>query len=336
MRTIVQTPEFSAALIILSLVCATTCNLAAQEGVKVVSYYGYEDCIELRNVQTRVVLCPAAGGRVLEYSLNGVNAIYNPPGEEGWIWKQGGKSGTMNAGRFDIGPEQIVPKRDLLWQGRWKGEITGRYSARMISPEDPSTGVRLTREFKLDERTSRLDCTQIIKNISSSSKDYCHWSRTFAVGGGYCVVPISSPSRFPNGYVMYEAGSLMNFRPVDPAVVAEEGFLKIGPTPKNPKLGMDSMTGWFAYLAPNNLLFVKSYQTYPNRVYNEVAGLTISIWFPDGPMVELEPIGPRERLEPGEQGAFTETWRLSDYPSPKSMSEVRPKVVAKRVEELTR
>ena len=41
----------------------------AAEGAKVVSFYGYDDCIQLRNDQVSVVLCPAAGGRVLEYSL---------------------------------------------------------------------------------------------------------------------------------------------------------------------------------------------------------------------------------------------------------------------------
>ncbi|MGD9857447.1 MAG: hypothetical protein AB7U20_21100, partial [Planctomycetaceae bacterium] len=48
----------------------------------------------------------------------------------------------------------------------------------------------------------------------------------------------------------------------------------------------------------------------PDRVYNEVAGLTMSIWYPDGPMCELEPIGPRERLAPGKEASFTETWWL--------------------------
>ena len=42
-----------------------------------------------------------------------------------------------------------------------------------------------------------------------------------------------------------------------------------------PKLGMDSYAGWFCYLMKNDLMFVKRYPTYPDRVYNEVAGLTI-------------------------------------------------------------
>ena len=40
-----------------------------------ITYVGYPDCIELSNATTRVVLCPV-GGRVLEYSLRGKNALY--------------------------------------------------------------------------------------------------------------------------------------------------------------------------------------------------------------------------------------------------------------------
>ena len=40
------------------------------------------------------------------------------------------------------------------------------------------------------------------------------------------------------------------------------------------------------------------------------AALTISVWYPKKEMVELEPIGPRERLKPGEKSSFTETWYL--------------------------
>ena len=63
---------------------------------------------------------------------------------------------------------------------------------------------------------------------------------------------------------------------------------------------------------------MKSFKVDPDRVYNEVAGLTISVWYPDGPMCELEPIGPMERLAPGEAGSFTETWMLFSQAFPKA------------------
>ena len=260
--------------IMISAILAWTGFLRAE----IVTFYGYEDCIRLENASVRVTLCPAAGGRVLEYAFQGRNVLYLPPGDEGWRMTDPAERGPMHAGRFDIGPEHIVPKRPLLWMGKWHGEeIDGRH-ARLISPEDPHTGVQLVREFVLAANGSRLECKQIIRNRSQDVKEYCHWSRTFAVGGGFCVLPTTMPSRFPNRYVMYQSRGLINFRPQDPAISLIENYLIVGPTPAFPKLGMDSLAGWFAYLAPNNLIFVKSFPAYRNRVYNEVAGLTTSIW----------------------------------------------------------
>ena len=73
----------------------------------------------------RAVLCPAAGGRVLEFSIQGKNALWlNPDGV--------GKANDTSAGRFDIGPERILPQRNVLFRGTYKGEITSARSAKLI------------------------------------------------------------------------------------------------------------------------------------------------------------------------------------------------------------
>ncbi|MEZ6136746.1 MAG: hypothetical protein R3C53_17765 [Pirellulaceae bacterium] len=151
-----------------------------------------------------------------------------------------------------------------------------------------------------------------------------------------CIVPLSgkeAPSRFPNSYVRYDPpGSLVNLRPQDPNIRREGDFLVISDHPQYPKLGFDSYVGWLAYLAPQDLLFVKQFPTYPDRVYNEAAGLTISVWYPDKSMVELEPIGPRERIGPGESAEFTETWYLHAYSFPSEPPD--PSEIAKVVDQL--
>ena len=73
---------------------------------------------------------------------------------------------------------------------------------------------------------------------------------------------------------------------------------------------------------PNNTLFVKRFATFTDRVYNEAAGLTISVWYPTGARIELEPIGPRERLQPNESASFTEDWWLLPFPYPQQGQQV--------------
>lgn len=301
-------------------ICALLIAVAGRAATagEVVSFLGYKEAIELRNGSVRVVLCPEVGGRVLEYSLKGTNVLHVSDDEKAW---QPGDRPASSAGRFDIGPEYIVPKRQSLWSGKWTYKITGPRSAVLTSSEDSATGVRLTRDFQLDAESSHLKCVQTIHNVSRSATEWCHWSRTFAVGKGICVIPLTPAdqppqSRFPKGYVMYEGRGLINVLPDDPNIRSHKHSLQIYPTPKQPKLGFDSYAGTIFYAAPNDLLFTKRFRTWPDRVYNEVAGLTISVWYPNREMVELEPIGPREKLQPGESASFTEDWYLHEFPFP--------------------
>ena len=302
--------------------CAATC----MDGAALADHSGYTDCIRLENNNTRVVLGPHCGGRVLEYSWNGVNVLATDP-------KQNGKTGMHNpyAGRFDIGPEMIVPDHPILWNGAWQAEIIGPRAARLTSQEDPATGLQLIREFRLDKTGAHLSCTQIMKNISTETKEYCYWSRTLALGGGIVLIPLTPNTHLPRNYVMYKPGRLVNFLPDDPNIRTRGGFLEITGTPEYPKLGMDSMAGWFAYLMKSNLLFVKRYPTFPDRVYNDAAGLTISIYYLRKQMCELEPIGPRETIRPGASAAFTEDWWLLPYPFPENREHVNLKHLARTV-----
>jgi len=76
------------------------------------------------------------------------------------------------------------------------------------------------------------------------------------------------------------------------------------------------------YLTPNDLAFIKKFPTYPKRRYWEMIGMTISLWYVENresdnlSACELEPIGPREDISPGESASFTEEWFLLDYPFP--------------------
>jgi CubicO group peptidase (beta-lactamase class C family) len=287
---------------------------------KFIDYHGYKQAVELTRGNVRAVLCPQVGGRPLEFSIDGKNALY--------LDEQEGKATgqpVVTAGRFDIGPELTTPPRPKLFAGEWTAEISGEYSTRLISQRDDNTGVQLIRDFELKDATRRrglLSCRQTIINVSNETKEYCHWGRSFAVGGGICLIPLEGKSRFPSKYALYEDGGLINVKAKDDNIRERDGFLEILGPPRKPKLGFDSYAGWLAYLMPGDLLFIKRFATYPDRVYNEAAGLTISVWYPPGNRVELEPIGPRERLAPGLAASFTEEWYLQPYLFPKNGEQV--------------
>jgi CubicO group peptidase (beta-lactamase class C family) len=304
---------------------------------KFIEYHGYKQAVELRRGDVRAVLCPEVGGRPLEFSIGGKNVLYLDE-QEGK--PTNGRPPAVTAGRFDFGPEMTTPSHPKLFGGEWTAEISGEHSARLISQRDDNTGVQLIRDFELKATTGGgapwLSCKQTIVNVSNEVKEYCHWGRSFAQGGGICVIPLEGKSRFPGKYALYEEGSTINVKAKDDNIRERDGYLEILGPPRKPKLGFDSYAGWLAYLMPGDLLFVKRFATYPDRVYNEAAGLTISVWYPPGNRVELEPIGPRERLEPGQAASFTEEWHVQSYPFPKNGEQIDLGKLRKEVDALSK
>ncbi len=288
-----------------------------------IDYAGYTDCVYLENADTRVVLGHHFGGRVLEYAYKGENILALDPRQDGWTYQAGEKPRMgPSGGRFDIGPENTFPAHPQLWYGAWTADITSSGSARMTSVADVDSGLQLERHFALAPDSSHLACKQVIKNISDHEVRTCHWSRTFGKGHGICVVPLSPYSRFPKKYIMYGPGPVMDYQPDDPHITVDDDFLVMWDTPARPKLGIDAYVGWFAYLMPNDLMLVKGFPTYPDRVYNEMAGITISLWYFKDFVCELEPIGPMEILEPGAQASFIENWWIAPFSFPEKRSEV--------------
>ncbi len=299
-----------------------------------VQFLNYPDCIELRNEGgTVAVLCHQVGGRVLSYSHQGIESLYIDPKEKQWT--PGGKIKPTSAGRFDIGPEYLIPKRHELWNGEWQAEIIGPRAARLTSKPSAAAGVRLVREFRLAADSSKLECKQIIENTSDETRSWCHWGRMFAVHGGIGVVPLTPErQRFPKGYIMMRGRDEMLINPEDKNIRRRGDFLEILGPPAEPKLGFDSFAGWFAYQMPNDLAFVKTYKTYPDSLYGEIAGLTISIWYPDADKIracELEPIGPMETLLPGARASFTENWHLIPNKFPKQGEQLDLEALAEKV-----
>ena len=316
--------RFSTALLTLVVVWLTRALpvFSDEPGARVINFFGYEDSIELYNEDCSVKLTPAVGGKVMSYQLNGKEALFVIPEEAGFRYDPNSSDRIKSSGgRFDFGLELDVPPRTELWVGPWEGEISGRRQATLTSPHHDATGVQVIREFTLAAKGTHLRCKQTLINVSDRTVSYSHWGRTFANSDGIVVIPLSDWSRYRNHYVWMETRTLVNIAPEDPHISIRDNCLVITGAPKFAKLGMDSKEGWFSYLMPHDLLFVKKYPVCPDRRYAERVPMTISIWYKDDyhenqSVTELEPIGPQEIMAPGERSSFTEEWYLVDHAFP--------------------
>lgn len=307
--------------ILIPLLAYNLCT--SQVTVKTVEAFGYQNCIELKNSKVKVIVDPNVGGRILSYELNGKNILFENLGLNGKIWKKGDPKFEVSGGRFDIGPEKTAPARESFHTS-WKAEITGKNSARLTSPIDTVLGVQLIRDFILSDNSSHLQCIQHIKNTSTKTQHYAHWSRTFAKGGGICLVPLNPNSRLPKGYAIYQPNStLIDYNPPqEENLRVREGILEMIGTPSQPKFVMDSNAGWLAYNSKDNLLFIKKFKANENKIYGDVLSNQVSIWYYQEEKCEIEPIGPLESILPGKTVSYTEDWWLMEhrYPEDKKIN----------------
>lgn len=279
----------------------------------------YGNCPVLDNGIVRVVLCPEVGGRIMEYSRAGKNALWVSELESSEQPLPRADNGTVrfpfggpSAGRFDVGPEHVTPKRPVLFLGEWTSERISEWHVRLTSQPCPKSQLQLKRDIVLDTDSSRLQITQHIHNVGQEILRRCHWSRTFANSAGVAVIPLTEPSSLPNQYMRYQGGNLVLW-PQDDNLIRRDGFAILRAPPKTTKYGFDTEAGWLAHLQESGLVFVKQFPVWPERAYGEVSSFTLATWTPEsGDKVELEPIGPLETISPGESASYTETWWIFD------------------------
>lgn len=291
-----------------------------------------EQTVAVSNGTVRVVADPQHGGRLIAYGPEGGNILQDDLEHPEWLFPDNVHWTGPAGGRFDIGPEETVPAHPALWSGPWSADRPDPLRIRLTSPKDEASGLQLIRDFVLDPSSTRLRCTQTMRNISDKPLRRSYWGRTLVDRGGISIVPLNPESRFPHGYVTYSdwRTNQISLKPKDPSVTVRDGFAIVGPGLET-KLGFDGIAGWIAYLSPKGVLFVKRYAVFPDRRYTGVAGLTASLWSDGKRLVEIEPLGPEEHLAPGESTSFSEEWWLLPFPFPGSVEKVDPLAVAQIV-----
>lgn len=294
-----------------------------------------EQAVMVDNGKVRVIADPLHGGRLLAYGPEGGNVLQDNLQHPEWLFPDNVHWTGPAGGRFDIGPEEVVPAHPALWTGPWSADRPDALRIRLTSPQDAASGLQLIRDFVLDRDSTRLRCTQTMRNITDRPLRRSYWGRSLVDRAGVTVVPLNPDSRFPHGYVTYTGWktNMIALKPKEAAVVIRDGCAIVDAAKLETKLGFDGNAGWIAHLAPNGTMFVKRYVVHPDRRYTGVAGLTASLWSDGKSILEIEPLGPEEHLLPGESASFSEEWWLLPYPYPGDAAKVDVLEVTKFVEQ---
>lgn len=285
------------------------------KGVIAITHTGWDGSFLLNaaSPSVKAVIAPAVGGRIVHYSLEGENILWENPDAFGKTLANATAPFSVGGYQCDLGPELRLPPIAAhrgLWMGVHQGTVPRHYTVRTVSEPDAALGIQMEKEIVMDADTGELGLVQRMKNISAREVAFCLWDRTLCQGGGFAFFPLNKKSRFPAGWSLrgkFEGRMFYDgVKPASPQVRVLDRVLVARCEGEPTKLGADSDAGWIAY-ARGRLLFVKYFPWFPKGEYTD-GGNSVELYFDH--RAELEPLSPEIRLKPGASYDFPEMWVL--------------------------
>jgi hypothetical protein len=271
------------------------------------NYLGWDNCFFLSGSAVRAVIVPNAGGRIVQYSLNGENVLFERLGQPSARADLGGY-------QCDVGPElRRLPPHEQLWAGPYEAEPSEDFGVILKSQADAKLGVAVEKEVMIDPESGDLGITQRLRNVSSAEISYCLWDRTLCKGGGFAFFRLKKKSQFPAHWSLRQGtqGSYTydGAKPQSPNVKVLNGVLIAKCEGEPTKIGADTDAGWIAYVR-GRWLFVKYFPYSAKGSYSD-GGNSVELYF-DHQVAELEPLSPEVKLKSGESYDFPEKWTLTE------------------------
>jgi hypothetical protein len=283
-------------------------------GIELRNYTGWEQSIYINATEKPVqaVVVPAVGGRVVHFSLDGENVLFENPASQGKTMDGSREEFWLGGYQCDVGPQRNdLPAHLQLMQGQDQWNLKGDFAARVTSPSNNDLGIVVEKDFLLAPDTGDLGIMQRMRNISDKDVSYFMRDRTLCRGGGFVFFPLNPSSRFKAGWSQRRPADGKNYYDGDHPNVLQarvlDGVLVVMASGDVTKLGADSMAGWIAY-AQGKLLFVKYFPYFARGNYSD-SGNTVEVYY-DQRAVELSPLSPETKLAPGQNYTFPEKWLL--------------------------
>ena len=297
-----------------------------------ISYRGWENTYRISNATVELVVLADVGPRVLSYAfVGGENIFHEIPEQAGlaggsefrlygghrlWIWPEVDR--TYFA---DNSPVAVSQDHTLV-----------RFTAPLESAS-PGSSLQKELEIQLDEQGSRVTLNHCVTNRDSRPTELAPWAPTMMRAGGRAVLPF--PPRAAMDKDHFQSVGPLTLWPftdfADSRWILGTEYIQLRQQ-RNPACrfqeqmtGVYNPAGWGAYFL-NGTLFVKSAPVTPGAVYPDF-GCNFEV-FTNLDFLELESLGPKVQLNPGETIRHTESWTLfRNVPAGEDDSWIRSTIV---------
>jgi hypothetical protein len=302
---------------------------------------GDEDLPLLRVSNDTVVLvfAPTVGGRLLSATLGGIEVLWRDKSivdESFRVLRPRASWPTVN-GRFDswtdLGGSKTWPAPQgwagegewagppdaVLDSGRWGIEVTTGDDLAVItmtSPDDPRTGLRVTRRFEIPSEGGNFSSTSTFLNVGDAPVRWAIWEvcQLDAASGGVAEIDVSDG----------ETVDLGHYRGTLEVDTSRAGVARIPVQNVVAKVGFPSATGRLTFRDPAGRGISLRFSTEPERPYPD-GGSRAELWMespqaeaiaelsglhPQQRLVELEALSPLTELAAGAECSLGLSWEI--------------------------
>lgn len=284
---------------------------AALGGVKVdqVKYLNQPNCYRLSNGAIEVIVTTDVGPRILRYSFAGGENILGEVADLKVVTELG-EWRAWGGHRLWTAPEGM-PRSYSPDNSPIEFKIEGDNRVRLIQPVEPKTGIQKEMTVTLNQEGSGVTVNHRITNRNLWEVELAPWALTNVRGGGMTILP-QEPFRSHDDYLL-PARPLVLWHYTDlsdPRWTVGKKFIRLrcdDALESSQKIGIANKQGWAAYWR-NGTLFLKRVAYREGAAYPDY-GSNVET-YTAGSFMEVETLGPLQRLQPGQSVDHVEAWSL--------------------------
>lgn len=282
--------------------------------IEKISWRGWNTVYRISNDAVQVLVLADVGPRIIWYGFkNGKNVLHEAASDAG---QTGGKEFRLYGGhRLWVSPEV---ERTYFPDNRPVAVEQGDDRILFTAPvEDSAPGTNLQKQIEVRLRASgsRLQLAHCVINLDQHATELAAWTPTMMKAGGRAIVPLPPRAAMDKDhYLSVGPLTLWSFTDLaDPRWRLGTEFIQLTQSAASAGRFEEQMTGifnpwgWGAYFIDNSL-FVKRAPVINGATYPDF-GCNFEV-FTNREFLELETLGPKVVLNPGEQARHEESWQL--------------------------
>lgn len=266
------------------------------------------DCVRLQNESISLLVTRSVGPRIIALQYRGGENLFAQL-PEAQLDCPGHRSLILWGGhRLWHAPEvrrrTYLPDDDPVSIAPIEGGLV------VTQPTEPATGIQKSIEVRLPDESATVMVNHILTNQGLWPVECAPWAITQLRPGGVAILPQPTSPADPDGLLPNRQIALWAYTDINnPNLTWGNRFIFVTAAMQAGalKIGFPNPHGWLAYYV-DKTLFMKKAAYQPDAFYYD--GGSSSQCYCNPEFLELETLGPRVVVQPGESVSHQETWQV--------------------------